>query len=339
MTRPHAAEMDHTSSPSGLTEIARKFEPLWIAALGVQLIAGGGILLPRLIRLMGRGGAVETVEWAVYMSMLFVFPVAVGIVGWVFPRLLGEGAASVVKRGLVLLVLVEFAVYVVAARGIVPALAATAAAVAGTALLRLSSRYSVSSSPTLALITCCGVAGWMAGGGLIYWASAVRWLASPVSVVVLLATTIIAATALRRWVMMSDPSASAPVRVLDLVPLAALIAFSFRTNPMRSDAIWALVTMLRRSWLILATASPSWASRAREFRAASRSVCIRPSSASARPISSARPGRVSTTPVSSTPGIAASRNTCCHAYFIRIWILNNIRIIHCREAKKYKRML
>ena len=150
MTRPHAAEMDHTTSPSGLTEVARKFEPLWIAALGVQLIAGGGILLPHLIRLMGRGGAVETVEWAVYMSMLFVFPVAVAIVGWVFPRLLGEGAASVVKRGLVLLVLVEFAVYVVAAGGIVPALAATAAAAAGTALLRLSSRYSVSSRTTLA---------------------------------------------------------------------------------------------------------------------------------------------------------------------------------------------
>ena len=229
--------MDHTTSPSGLTEVARKFEPLWIAALGVQLIAGGGILLPRLIRLMGRGGAVETVEWAVYMSMLFVFPVAVAIVGWVFPRLLGEGAASVVKRGLVLLVLVEFAVYVVAAGGIVPALAATAAAAAGTALLRLSSRYSVSSRTTLALITCCGVAGWMAGGGLIYWASAVRWLASPASAIVLLATTIIAATALRRWAM-SDSSASAPIRVLDLVPLAALIAFSFRTNPMVEFYHW-----------------------------------------------------------------------------------------------------
>ncbi len=59
----------------------------------------------------------------------------------------------------------------------------------------------------------------------------------------------------------------------------------------RSDAIWALDNMLRRSWLIFATASPSAASRAREVRAARRSACIRSSSASARPISSRRPDR------------------------------------------------
>ena len=44
------------------------------------------------------------------------------------------------------------------------------------------------------------------------------------------------------------------------------------TAARRSEAIWALVSMLRRSWLILATASPSAASRAREARAARRSA-------------------------------------------------------------------
>ena len=57
----------------------------------------------------------------------------------------------------------------------------------------------------------------------------------------------------------------------------------------RSEAIWALVSMLRRSWLILATASPSAARRALECSAVRRSACMRSSSASARPTSSRRP--------------------------------------------------
>ena len=61
----------------------RTFEPLWIAALGAQFLVLGNLLLPRLIRMIGRGGAVETVEWAIYMSALFVFPVAVWLTGWV----------------------------------------------------------------------------------------------------------------------------------------------------------------------------------------------------------------------------------------------------------------
>ena len=60
-------------------------------------------------------------------------------------------------------------------------------------------------------------------------------------------------------------------------------------QPLRGDL--GAVSMLRRSWLILATASPSAASRARDCSAARSSSCIRASSASARPISSRRPER------------------------------------------------
>ena len=226
--------MDPTPSPSERRDILRTFEPLWIAALGVQFIVGGGILLPRLIRLMGRGGAVETVEWAIYMSMLFVFPVAVALVGWLFPRFLGERAASAVKRGIVVLVVIELAAYVFTASGIVPTLAALLGAALAAALIRIASRRSPIT--TMALTVCCGVAGWMAGGALLYWGSAVRWLASPAPAVVLVVMTVVAAAMLRRWI--TTDMAQGSVRVLDLAPLAALIVFSFRTHPIVEFYHW-----------------------------------------------------------------------------------------------------
>ena len=94
-------------------ELRRALEPLWVAALGIHFILGGSFFLPRLIRLLGRGGAVETVEWAVYMSMLFVFPIAVAIIGWWLPRVAGDAATSAVKQGLVLLLALLFAIYAV----------------------------------------------------------------------------------------------------------------------------------------------------------------------------------------------------------------------------------
>ena len=57
----------------------------------------------------------------------------------------------------------------------------------------------------------------------------------------------------------------------------------------RSEMSWALHSMLRRSWLILLTARPSWASRFFWMRSWVSSRCICASSRSAVPISSSRP--------------------------------------------------
>ena len=229
--------MDPTPSTSSRRYTIRAFEPLWIAALGIQFIAGGAVILPRLIRLMGRGGAVETVEWAVYMSMLFVFPVVVLLVGWVLPRVAGSAAASFAKLGLVLLVLVEFAGYVVLTRAIVPAICAVLAAAAGLGLLRILSRDGTSERATLGVAFASGVAGWMAGGGLVYWTGAPRWLASPVPALVLATTAIVTSYALRAWIESDSPTVKS-LRIFDLPPLAALVAFSFRTHPVVEFYHW-----------------------------------------------------------------------------------------------------
>ena len=229
--------MNSTISSARRKEIARAFEPLWIAALGVQLIAGGAMLLPRLIRLMGRGGAVETVEWAVYMSALFVFPVMVAFIGWALPRFAGERAGSAVKRGVVLLAVAEFAFYAVYRAGPVDVVAGVAVALGTAALLLYRARGSVRFAAVASVTLACALAGWMAGGALVYWQNAVSWLVSPVPVVVLVAMCVVAAAVLRRWIG-SGAHDVRPVRVLDFIPIVALVAFSFRTFPVVEHYHW-----------------------------------------------------------------------------------------------------
>ena len=54
---------------------ARKgLEYLWPASLGVIGVVAGWRLIPVAIHMMGRGGQQETIEWALYMSLLVVYP-------------------------------------------------------------------------------------------------------------------------------------------------------------------------------------------------------------------------------------------------------------------------
>jgi hypothetical protein len=227
--------MTNTTSSAGWQEVRRALEPLWVAALGIQFIVGGSLLLPRLIRLLGRGGAVETVEWAIYMSMLFVFPVAVAVIGWWLPRIGGHGLVAAVKLGLVFLLVAELAVYAAMSGG-VPVVAALIASGLSIVLLRVSTGGSHTSSVALALA--CGTAAWMAAGALVSWQSALAWMAgSATTIAVVIAMTVLACMVLRSWVAGSTESA-APVRPIELLPLGLLVAFSFRTFPMVEFYHW-----------------------------------------------------------------------------------------------------
>lgn len=213
----------------------RTFEPLWIAALGAQFLVLGNLLLPRLIRMIGRGGAVETVEWAIYMSALFVFPVAVWLAGWVLPRVAGARATAIVKRGLALLLAIELAVY--AALESTPILVALALLAALLVAGILHGRKRV--TPDVVLAFAVGLAGWTAAWGLVYWESANVWIFRAVTTMAAVTAAILLALAIvRGWLRDGSEAQSAPVRVVDLVPLAALVAFSFRTFPVVEHYHW-----------------------------------------------------------------------------------------------------
>jgi len=216
----------------------RALEPLWIAALGTQVLLGGALLLPSLIRLAGRGGATETVEWATYMAALVVFPPAVWLVGWVVPRILGLSAGRTLERLLVGLLVVEFAGYAVLRGNPAMIIAAIAGGLVATALIIARDRSRPVGASTLALAVSCGTAAWMAAGPLVYWQNPLdRVTTSPLTGAALLAMVLIAGFALRSWAR-DESRASGAIRVIDLLPIAFLAAFSFRTFPVVEHYHW-----------------------------------------------------------------------------------------------------
>ena len=229
----------------------RAIEPLWVAALGANFVALGWLLLPRIIRLLGRGGAVETVEWATYMSTLFVFPPAVFLIGWVLPRFGGERAARFIQRALVVLLIIEFVVYAAWRAD----LSLVAAAVAASAFTVWGHFRRARASVTVALAIACGTAGWMAAGGLVYWESALEWtFASPLTFAVFAISVLTVGESLRGWVA-PHPDDEAGLRAGDYVLLGLLIAFSFRTFPMVEYFHWGFfvgpIEQMRQGGLLL----------------------------------------------------------------------------------------
>ncbi|MGI9043930.1 MAG: hypothetical protein ACR2GK_07360, partial [Gemmatimonadaceae bacterium] len=218
--------------------LLRALEPLWIAALGAQVMLGGALLLPGMIRLVGRGGATETVEWATYMAALFVFPPAVWILGWAVPRIAGPAVAGTLKRLLVFIVVLEFAAYAVLRANPSLVAAAFAGGIATTALILARDRSRAVQPATVALSIACATAAWMAGGALVYWQNALTWLtASPLTAVVLAASVLIIGFTLRSWVR-DESKVGGAIRALDLIPVAFLAVFSFRTFPVVEYYHW-----------------------------------------------------------------------------------------------------
>ncbi len=229
--------MNRFAAAAAGQSLARALEPLWVAALGVHLMVGARLLLPGFIRLLGRGGAVETVEWATYMATLFIFPPAVWVIGWLAPRILGPVAASHVKRALVLFLVAGFAVYAVL---FATALLVTAAVVVA-ALAALFLRPAVLNEPgqgnTSMIAVACGTAAWMAGGALVYWENALEWLAaSPVTVGVVALSVAAVLFLLRSWLNAEQESRG--IQAIDFIPVALLVAFSFRTTPIVEYYHW-----------------------------------------------------------------------------------------------------
>ena len=76
--------------PAAIAAIARGGEPLWVASLAALFVLWGYAWIPRAIRMLGRAGQAETVEWGVYMSLLVGFPLTTLIIALVLPRLFGR---------------------------------------------------------------------------------------------------------------------------------------------------------------------------------------------------------------------------------------------------------
>ena len=256
--------------PSAATAVVRAGEPLWVASLATLFVVWGYDLIPKLIRLLGRAGQTETVEWAVYMSLLAGFPLAVLIVALVIPRVLGVYAQAIVKASAVLFALWIGLLFVIDGRIHLAFLAAVPAFLTALDEARWAPFWKrptrVSLLDYIALIL-VGIGAWMCAGALVYWKDGARWFVGPdghtLSITIALAVVL---TGIPRLGIRDDDVVKSwawvPTveRICSLVVLAALVIFSFRTNPIVEFYHWGFWTgpieQLRQGgWLLRDTPS------------------------------------------------------------------------------------
>jgi hypothetical protein len=229
-----------TSPRSTLESFRYRIEPLWAAALGIHFVVFGRAIVPVLIHLVGRGGQVETVEWAIYMALLFVYAPLVVIVAWVLPRRASPDAASWVRLAIVLLAIVELVRYAISSDWLFILSAMMAAIVTVVALGYAGQSNGRSRSgglPKMIPLLLVSAFAWMCAGSLVSWGDALQWIASsPRTAIIVVVVIGLTSFALREN---PDPSPRAQrLRWPDFIALAALIVFSFRTFPMVEFYHW-----------------------------------------------------------------------------------------------------
>ncbi|MEO8576947.1 MAG: hypothetical protein ABI556_09615 [Gemmatimonadales bacterium] len=255
--------------PAAATAIARAGEPLWVASLAALFVVWGYDLIPKLIRLLGRAGQTETVEWAVYMSLLTAFPLAVLIIGLVVPRVLGVYAQTIVKASAVVFALWIALLFLVQGRmdllllAFIPAVAT----VVDEAKPLQGFQISRSESLGLLLFVLVAIIAWTFAGSLVYWEGGKTWFVAGARqiIAVLIALFLVflgvPRLGIREGTLRSARRWSRSVeRVLTAVALIGLVAFSFRTNPMVEFYHWGFWTgpieQLRQGgWLLRDTPS------------------------------------------------------------------------------------
>ncbi|MDO8502327.1 MAG: hypothetical protein Q7S20_10835 [Gemmatimonadaceae bacterium] len=250
--------------PPLVSAVARGAEPLWVASTAALFVLWGYEWIPRLIRLMGRGGQTETVEWAVYMSLLAGFPLVAILVAVVLPRMFRAQAATVVKAATVIFAIWYAVLFAIdgrlglAALALVPALVTTF-----TGAPSLMGDRSPATLAQIAILIVVSLIAWMCAAGLVYWTRASLWFpGSPVRLIAFAVATGISLWGLPRLDLPDEPRAANGValRVLSALLLVALVVFSFRTNPVVEFYHWGFWTgpieQLRQGgWLLRDTPS------------------------------------------------------------------------------------
>lgn len=212
----------------------RSLEYLWPASLGVVGVVAGWWLIPILIHMMGRGGQQETIEWALYMSLLLAYPPAV----WVLAR--GGDRMRVAKMGVVGLSLLAAAGYVAFSPRRLVGLALALGVGAATVLLtRLQDGFRKAGTPKITLAALVAATfGWVAVSGLVSWDAAAHWLIlRPQAAIVGLIVAYIAVVVLRET-RVDGVIRGNQLTFLDWIAAGVLALFSFRTYPIIEFYHW-----------------------------------------------------------------------------------------------------
>ncbi|HEY8165203.1 MAG TPA: hypothetical protein VIF83_06570 [Gemmatimonadaceae bacterium] len=230
--------------------------------MALLFLVAGYRLSPLVLRAAGHSGRIETVEWAVYLSLLLFFPLVAIAIGVGLPRI-----SAAVERWIkvVLLSLATATLCYLLARSDWKAVVVSAALAALTATFAACQspwrRAAQNGGPLLVragAIVITGTAAWMGSGALVSWTDSVSWIAGSVArIVVLAASTALVVRALPRC---DAPAEASEIKIrwrraADVVAVVLLLALSFRTNPVVELYHWSAYTgpmeLLRQGgWLL-----------------------------------------------------------------------------------------
>ena len=213
-------------------------DPLWAWALAALAPVAGYWVIPRLIRAVGRGGQIETVEWALYVSMLTFFPAGAAIV-ILMARSDRWRRASRIAQGFIVAAAVACAM-AYALQGNLPAVGLALLLGTGTAFATRAARTTIAareSFPVVIALALVGAFGWMAASGMVFWTGAIAWNLSRIQGIVAVAFAVaITIRGLPRPTGGADHAwthgPSLFERGTAVLVIAVLVAFSFRTTPM-----------------------------------------------------------------------------------------------------------
>ena len=212
----------------------RALEYLWPAALGAFGAVLGWWLVPVSIRAIGRGGQQETVEWALYMSLLFIFPPVVLFLARRGERFFVLRMTIVVLSILAAVVFVLFSPY----RLVGVALALLAGAVT-VFLTRPDSELRKQRAPIVVLPALVAATfGWMAVSGLVSWGSPPHWLFTRIQPALVLLVLGWCAAVVLRETRVDGVIRRVDITVVDWIAIGVLVLFSFRTFPIIEFYHW-----------------------------------------------------------------------------------------------------
>ena len=266
MTDPAGVPVVRRPLPQWVYETARGVEPLWISSTAALFVLWGYELIPRAIRMLGRSGRMETIEWGVYMSLLVGYPLVCIVVALGLPRVFKGQLATIVKAFVIVAALVYGLIYLYDGRIALAAIAlipAIATALSAPGAYRVVSQRPVEGIIALIVSGVVALIAWMSAGGLVYWDRATDWfLGSPYRALAIAFAAVIAVTGLPRFGETADtkPPPGVAFRIVSVFILLLLIVFSFRTNPMVEFYHWGFwvgpIEQLRQGgWLLNDTPS------------------------------------------------------------------------------------
>ena len=234
------AEAAQDSEPGGSAWAGA--ETLWVASLALVIIVPGYQFGPAIIRLFGRGGLTETVEWLIYMLVLVGLPIGAFIV----MRLRSARLQTAVKAALLMVVAAEAVVYLARSQWSAVGAALVLAIVTVAFVARVhdadaSGPSTLRNLQSWAVPVLVGTAAWMSAGTLVSWSDATSWyLASAGRIAVFAASFAVSILAVRATFHATPApgAASATAKVLTFLGAGLLLALSFRTNPVLELYHW-----------------------------------------------------------------------------------------------------